>query len=250
MDNSTTEFDKIENAAAEKRLAQDFDDLQNELSGNSVGRIQRFLSPEAHALLMEKRNGKQSAVMTALELALMNDPYYAEVYNNTVDRLRELEDATEKAIENAILKEQEAESILETTLDRAAQLPDGTRVFRDENDRVWTEFDQRVKASDAKNIEWRGNEPTSKQYHQDRAKLHENRIATDKLRAYQTDVLDTARERLMDTDNPLRPEELKEMEEGFSKRLSDMRRPEQATRFEQSFETVHTDFTADIPILK
>ena len=74
MDNSTTEFDEIENTAADKRRAQDFDDLQNELSGNNVGRIARFLSPEAHALLMEKRNGKQSAVMTALELALMKTP--------------------------------------------------------------------------------------------------------------------------------------------------------------------------------
>ncbi len=66
----TDEFDEIENSAAERRRIQDFDDLQNEISGNDVGRISRFLSPEALLLLKEKRNGTSSSVMSALDLML------------------------------------------------------------------------------------------------------------------------------------------------------------------------------------
>lgn len=213
MDNSTTEFDEIENAAAEKRRAQDFDDLQNELSGNNVGRIARFLSPEAHALLMKKRNGKQSAAMTALELALMNDPYYAEIYSNAMVKLADYETATERALVKLEVKLTKAETNIENTLDHAATLPDGRKVFRDADGQVWDQHETKIDGKAAASIEWQGSEPSYEAYLEQKQKVQGLKTSIHKVRVYQTDVLGTLREKF-DPNHPMSADEIKaEMED-------------------------------------
>ncbi|PCJ06660.1 MAG: hypothetical protein COB16_13095 [Rhodobacteraceae bacterium] len=57
-----------------KRHAQDFDDLQNEMAGNDVGRISRFLSGEDRGLKgAEKRRAKWERTLSNLQI-MMNDP--------------------------------------------------------------------------------------------------------------------------------------------------------------------------------
>lgn len=209
MDKFDSDFEKIENAAADKRRQQDFDDLQNEMSGSNVGRIQRFLSSDGRAAILAKRNGQASAAMSALDLLLLNNPGYAEVYENTMDRLGELEKATERAISQTTNAIREQEEALQNTLSNAQQLSDGTRVFRAEDGSVWTEFDERVKDADVDELEWRGNEPMYEQFKQERSVLEQNRTAQLELRTYQTDVLGSARERLTDHGNPLSVEDMK-----------------------------------------
>lgn len=214
MDNSTTEFDKIKNAAAEKRRVQDFDDLQNELSGNDVGRIQRFLSPEARALLTDKRNGKQSAAMTALDLMLLDNPHYAEIYHHAMDKMADYENATERALVKLEAKLSDAEADIENTLDHAATLPDGRKVFRDADGQVWDEHQNLIDEATAASIEWQGSEPSYETYLGQRHRAQELRDSIHDVRVYQTDVLGVLRDKMTNPDHPMSADEIKkEIEE-------------------------------------
>lgn len=220
MDNQDNDFDRIENAAADRRRQQNTDDLNNEMSGNEVGRISRFLSGEAHQILLDKKNGKSSAAMTALDLVLMNNPAYAVLYENTMDRLSELEQVTQRAINRTENTIQDQEDALKNTLRDTQRLPDGTHIFRKEDGSVWTEFDERVKESDSENIEWWGNEPTYQQFQQQRAALEDSQGVLLELRTYQADVLGSARERLTNPHNPLNEEQLRDMQSEFDAQMS------------------------------
>jgi hypothetical protein len=209
LDNSTTEFDKIENAATEKRRLQDFDDLQNELSGNDVGRIQRFLSPEASALLTDKRNGKQSAAMTALDLMLLDNPHYAEIYHNAMDKMADYENATERALVKLEAKLSDAEADIENTLDHTATLPDGRKVFRDADGQVWDEHQNLIDEATAASIEWQGSEPSYEAYLEQRHRAQELRNSIHDVRVYQTDVLGVLRDKMTNPDHPMSADEIK-----------------------------------------
>lgn len=203
MDDQDNDFDRIENAAADRRRQQNFDDLQNELSGSEVGRIPRFLSAEARQILLDKRNGKPSAAMSALDMALMSDPHYAKVYSKAIDQLSMYDDATARALEKAQHISDVAQAELEDVLERAAKLSDGTRVFRDGNGAVWTEDHQRVDQDNADKIEWQGSEPSYERFieKENTSKTSDHYI--NEIRRYQTDVLGAARDRVTDQDNPL-----------------------------------------------
>ena len=166
LDNQSDSFKEITKAQSERQRAQGFDDLQNEMSGVDVGRIGRFLSPEARKVLKERRNGNSSNRLSALDMMLLNNPAYADIYNNAMDRLADYEAATERALSKELTKLEVAEKSLNEILDQAATLPDGTRVFRDANGDVWTEADEKINANIADQIEWQGSEPSRELYKQ------------------------------------------------------------------------------------
>ena len=203
-------INKMENARLRQ---QDHDDLNNELRGTDVGRMSRFLSPEVRDLVKEERKGekdlKDIIQQTLLDIMLMDDEY-RQLYDGAMDRLRDLEEATQRALDKAEIELEKSREQLAETLDRAAML-DGVHVFKDAQGRVWTEHDERVKDTDAERIEWKGNEPDREEYHADRAHNHTSQKTVDDIRQYQTDTLGSARERLTDKDNPLRKDQL----EGF-----------------------------------
>jgi len=202
LDNNTNDFDGIETAAAEKRRVQDFDDLQNEFSGNEVGRISRFLSSDARAALIAKRNGNGTTALSALDFLLLNDPIYAQAYSDTMDALEKAEQATAHALDKAIANVEKTESALAETLERAARLPNGTRVFRDGRSQVWTEDDIRVDEDQADVIEWRGNEPSRETFLKQRTDNQDAKTQVTDILSYQTDVLGHIRDKMSDSDNP------------------------------------------------
>lgn len=226
LDNSTNDFDVIENATAEKRRAQDFDDLQNEASGNEVGRIPRFLSPEARAILIEKRNGKQSAAMSALDIMLLENPEYAEFYGNAMDKLADYEQAAETALTNALDDAERGNVALKDIVERAATLPDGTRVFRDANGEVWSESGEKIARDVAEKIEWQGSEPSREVFLQQLKSNQAHEKAIIDIRLYQSDVLGTTREWMANPDKPPSMEDIQEKFDEIELRMPDSVRAE------------------------
>lgn len=202
MNNNTNDFDKIENAAAEKRQAQDISDLNDERAGNLTGRIARFLSPELRAELIAKRNGTHSTAMSALEYMLLNNAAYAEIYSNTMDALETAEQATARALSKATAYGETTKTTLADTLEQAAQLPNGTRVFSDEQNRVWTQDDILVEEDQADKIEWRGNEPSRETFHAQRKVAQKAQNSITEILTYQTDVLGRIRGEMNNSDKP------------------------------------------------
>lgn len=209
------EFDQIEDAAADRRRVQDFDDLQSEMRGDEVGRISRFLSPEARQLLLDKRNGKRSAYMTALDLALLNNPEFAKAYEGAMNTLGKAEDVAERVLDRLELQLADMEVQLkdaqtehQNTLGNAATLADGTRVFRDADGKVWDEHGKHVEDARAASIEWSGLEPSRETYLGHQKSIHDLSTSIQglndsilEIRVYQTDVLGNVRAELTDPDH-------------------------------------------------
>lgn len=250
MDHSD-EFNIITRAQTDRLRQQDRDDLNNELRGTDVGRMSRFLSPEVRDMINGGRKGEKGLNdiihQTMLDLLLMDDDY-RQLYDDAMDRLRDLEDATQQALDQALIQQAKSQEQLRQTLERAAIL-DGQHVFKDARGRVWTEHDQRVKDSDTDRIEWKGNEPSREAYHSDRANAHASQRRVDDLRAYQTDTLGSARDRLTDKDNPLTKDELKGLIEDFDTQLAETKRQPKPSEASPEAEGMNSDLSAAIPKL-
>lgn len=245
LDNQSDSFKVITEAQSERRRVQNIDDLHNEMAGVDVGRISRFLSPEVRALLQEKRNGKSSSSLSALDMMLLNNPAYADIYNNAMDRLADYEAATERALSKELTKLEAAEKSLNEILDQAATLPDGTRVFRDANGDVWTEADQKIDANIADQIEWQGSEPSRELYKQH---LDTKRNANDsvhEIRVFQTEV-GAVRERFTDPDNPPSPEDIQNAFKALEERTPNAILPELPKKIETP--SMNIDHSLDVSV--
>ena len=240
MDNNNSEFDEIEGVAADRRRQQGFDDLQNEMKGDEVGRVPRFLSAEARQILLDKRNGKQSVAMTALDLALMNNPEFAAAYEQAMDTLSEVEDIAERVLRRlethlidleVQLKDAQAE--YQTTLNNAAVLDDGTKVFRDAKGKVWDEHGKPVVDNVAASIEWSGLEPSYETHRQQRQSIddliisiQETKNSIHEIRVYQTDVLGNVRADLTNPNHSGSVEDVKAAEDRILDRMPEALRDE------------------------
>lgn len=87
-----------ETKAREARRRRDVDDLNNENAGREVGRMKRFLTGEADPDKKQKQREREHEFRSALMALLQDDPEYAVLYEETMDKLREAEAATEAAL--------------------------------------------------------------------------------------------------------------------------------------------------------
>ena len=156
MDNQDNDFDEIEDAAANRRKQQDFDDLQNELSGNEVGRVGRFLSPEARDKLIAQKQGKPSKAMSALEMALMSNPGYAVLHKTAVDETRAAQIVAQEFQGDVEIAFSKVNAAIERMLDEAVTLPDGRKAFMGKTGQAWTVDGEPVDEAIAAGINWDG----------------------------------------------------------------------------------------------
>ncbi len=84
------------------KTEQDRTDLNNEMAGREVGRINRFLPEDASPAALKKRNERHHERLSALMALLRSDPEYAALHNNAMETLRRHEIATERALADAI----------------------------------------------------------------------------------------------------------------------------------------------------
>jgi len=117
-------------AARFAKHAQDFDDLQNELAGRDVGRISRFLNADAREARVgtQKRDARQTSVMTALQVMMMNDPEYAQLYREIEKHLRDVQTRLDTMLETVLRAKEEAEERLRTAQNEAERLAQQERL--------------------------------------------------------------------------------------------------------------------------
>lgn len=154
-----SEFERLTQRFA--RQARDFDDLQNEIAGREVGRIERFLPETAQSGGGSgKSKHERAEALTRLQLLLIENPAYAALYAETAGVLTDAQSRLEQALERVQLEIDRASLTFEEMRGGAAQLPDGTRVYRDKNGVVRSEDGARVDDDLAASIVWKGDEPS------------------------------------------------------------------------------------------
>lgn len=89
--------------------AQDFGDQQNEMAGRDVGRITRFLNADTREEKIDsKRGNRKQADLTNLQILLLNNPAYQELFRETEKRLRETQTRLDTTLEAILLAKEEA----------------------------------------------------------------------------------------------------------------------------------------------
>ena len=96
------ETKNLDSKAREARRRRDTDDFNNEIASREVGRIKRFLPDSADPSELRKRNERNHQRLSALMTLLQNDPEYAALYEDTLDKLRGAEEATDAAMAKAL----------------------------------------------------------------------------------------------------------------------------------------------------
>lgn len=200
---------------------QDFDDLQREVSGLEVGRVARFLPDDMrNPEQSEKSKAERAEMMTRLQM-LMQDPAYAALYNDTMDKLGEAERATEIALAKALERQRVADEALADIQARALRLEDGRRIYRDEDGTFRTEDGLSVSEPDMDAIaeQWHPGMPRYRDFVESRDAALAEAAAVDEIKAYQVDVLGAARDRLTDQRNPADAPEITDIRDGFEEEM-------------------------------
>lgn len=187
------EFNLLAKAQADQKRQLDFDDLQREMAGVDVGKIARFLSPEARELL---RKGKVesgveeiSRLISAHELALMNDAEYAQAYSDYRNDLDDLTDTAEDGRSKAQALLDRLQSEYDISRLKAGEMPDGTLVYQDENGIARTEDGQEIGIAADLPIEWTGGETAYEMIDAQREQLEQAGGAVKAWTEFEQDVL-------------------------------------------------------------
>tara|TARA_B100000378_G_scaffold274122_1_gene268093 strand:- start:96 stop:857 length:762 start_codon:yes stop_codon:yes gene_type:complete len=149
------EFNAVSGSEAQKRAQQDFDDLQNEVAGRDVGRIERFLNGESNHPNSEKARRKEREAEMTRFMALMSDPVYAKLYEDWGKKLNETRQFLDEAREQLAKFRASIEAERLDIDARAARLPDGTLVYRGDDDRAYNRDGTLSENPDAQHIQWR-----------------------------------------------------------------------------------------------
>ncbi|MCG8604012.1 hypothetical protein MJD09_03305 [bacterium] len=209
--------DKLE-PGGNKPLTQaerDREDLQNEVAGRDVGRPKRFLSADVRKEQSARERQNERAYMSALRSLLMNDPEYAVLYDRVAEKIDKATTEARLALEANARVIERLDQELDELKARASTLPDGTRVFRDKDGNVITEDGRELDPDEAALVNWKEGAPSYEEYlakKQAREKALEDREA---IQRYQREVLDPARTRIEDEDNPISKDELEELDKGI-----------------------------------
>lgn len=135
--------------------------------------------------------------------------------------LTRAETATAEALQDAEIEVAEGEAALTALQGRADRLPDGTRVYRDADGSAFAEGGRKLTAEEFESVVWHEGAPTWEAY-KAKKEAHE-KVLQDReaILRYQRDVLDPARHRLSDEDNPPSLEELKAIENEIEQDMPD-----------------------------
>jgi hypothetical protein len=195
----------------EQKRQRDLDDLNNEAAGREVGRISRFHHERDPKTIEDKKQERERRLSALAQL--MRDPEYAAAYQRANDAI----DRAQAALDTALLENAQITEELQDRLDemeaRAARLPDGRAVFRSAGGSLRTTDGHRLRSEaipatlilplDAASYE---------DYAATRDALTSARAHGQELSRVQTEVIDPARDRMADQDNPPSREELEEIE--------------------------------------
>jgi|GEM_PF-3232595 len=187
------------------------EDLGRETAGiDDAGRIARHGLSENAKSTRAKKSGKQKQ-LSALQTLLLN-PAYRAAYDDFSNFLDDEDTAIVDALTRNTREIDALRAAIEDDLSRAVTLSNGTRIFRStETGSVENESGRKLKPEEYAHIIWPDDAPSLEEYKANQEKLKQLEQDRAALIHYQTQVIDTAKERLSDEDNPLSIEEMKEV---------------------------------------
>jgi len=105
--------DDIRQVERDKQQAQLRDDFNNEMAGRDVGRIARFVTADAREDISNGKHGsRKDTGLTNLQILMMNNRAYAELFRETEKRLHEAQDRLDLALDTVLRAKTETEERL------------------------------------------------------------------------------------------------------------------------------------------
>ena len=201
-------------------------DLNHEISGEPTGRIQRFLSGGSTAYTGETKKKKaEREYRTLLEMLLAEDPQYAALYRKVTKKLEKAQQAVGQVLIDTNQRLEASDRKLQILRGNAAELQDGTKVFQStDNNSIYTEQGKRLNNEEAQDIEFSDNAPSWEAYRAEKESYDTAMRQKAEVETYQQDVLEVAKERINDKENPLSLDELEELETRIEDEMPDIMR--------------------------
>ena len=187
------------------KFEQDRDDLNNEAAGRDTGRITRF-HPDRDPELIRTRKQEDKRRISAL-MRLLEDPGYRAAYDAAWDAFGDAQDAVDQALLEA------AEAIDRLTaytdeMDARAHRLGNEAVFQDESGRFFRADGSALSDEETARVERSADAPSFEARRQAGDALEAAQARRAHVLEIQATVLDPARARLEDQDDPMSRDEL------------------------------------------
>lgn len=198
-------------------------DLGHEMAGLETGRIKRFLVEGASGYAADSEEKKaRREQRSLLEILLTEDPQYAALYNRVADKLDRAQSAVDRALVDINQRLESLDSALQTMRDNAGELEDGTKVFRSAEDGgIYTEDGRRLSDEEAQNADIPDGAPSWEDYRRQKEERELALRQREEIERYQREVLDPAKERMSDPNNPISKDELEDLDKRLESVLPD-----------------------------
>lgn len=218
------EFDQWRGGKAPK-VQQDRDDLNREISGELAGRIARFgvgghensEHPEA-----KKKREKERAYRSMLQILLLDDAQYADMYYRVQNKLHKAYQSVERVMSSIGHDLSKSQETLIKFENDATKLDDGTAVFQSLDGSIFTESGQRLSDGVAQNIAIKPGAPGWEEYRDVRDRYLDLYAQRDDILRYKIEVLDHAAERMADHDDPALRAELESLSIDIEERMPEV----------------------------
>lgn len=190
------------------RSLRDNVELNNEYAGRETGRAHRFLTGN-HSDGANAQERKKDKELRAL-LRLLQDPEYARLYYKAEQVLDRTSVAVGAALAKNAYEMNDVRRQIEKMRSAAPALKDGRKIFRAADGHVYAEDGTDVTA-EAKTISWPPKGATWEEYKAEKDRLDALAGQRIEINDYRDGVLNPAKTRLKDEDNPPDKSELNEI---------------------------------------
>ncbi len=206
---------------SEKRRNQDRDDFNNEVAGRDTGRIKRFLSQEARDHLEEGKDEKRQEKLSLLDILLMTDPVYAQLYSDVMEKTEQIDRAVNKALMLANQRIDNLETNLADIRGRAQRLSDGTLVYRSQDGAVFSDDGILVSQREIGAVRWEASDPSWEERREAGEALESAYRKKEEIEEYRDGTLQHAKDRMNDRDNPPDKDELQDLYDSITNEVPD-----------------------------
>lgn len=188
---------------------RDLIDINNESAGRETGRIKRFSASSRYEGPESQKREKERKLSNLMYL--LQNPHYARLYRQAVDAVDEADRAAARALFKLERESEVAAQRLRELKEAAAQLPDGRRVFQSKNGRIYTEDSEDVTHLRDAMTGLTDVSPSWEEFQDARDHAKDIERRKQEVKIYQLEIINPAKERLADTENPLSIEELEHL---------------------------------------
>ncbi|MBX9917661.1 MAG: hypothetical protein E6Q59_04480 [Nitrosomonas sp.] len=188
---------------------RDLIDINNESAGRETGRIKRFSASSRYEGPESQKREKERKLSNLMYL--LQNPHYARLYRQAVDAVDEVDRAAARALFKLERESEVAAQRLRELKEAAAQLPDGRRVFQSKNGRIYTEDSEDVTHLRDAMTGLTDVSPSWEEFQEARDHAKDIERRKQEVETYQLEIINPAKERLADTENPLSTEELEHL---------------------------------------